>query len=255
MLHHATKAFARPLEHFANLGRLVAVILNSALTTNQWCRMELLVAEHPTLDVRGFVTTFPAALGELRDASHPEGSLSDWWNGTLTAPVASSDTIRKHVRDLLRFGKFKPTGRSKPASEYLRQAIAADRLQPINLAVDTCNLVSYHSGLPISVIDLEKASNPFRIERAQPGSSYVFNASGQTIDVSDLLCLCDKSGPCANAVKDSQRTKTGPSTRRTLSVLWGTSAIPGHTEATDQWYRSLLVQLGCQTEPVELRPS
>lgn len=216
--------------------------------------MELHVAELPTLDVRGFVTTFPAALGELRDASHAKGSLSEWWHGTLTAPVASSDTIRKHVRDLLRFGKFKPAGRSKPASEYLRQAIAADRLQPINLAVDTCNLVSYHSGLPISVIDLDKGSNPFRIERAEPGSSYLFNASGQTIDVSDLLCLCDQLGPCANAVKDSQRTKTDSSTRRTLSVLWGTSAIPGHAEKTYEWYRSLLEQCGCPTEALEIRP-
>jgi hypothetical protein len=37
-------------------------------------------------------------------------------------------------------------------------------------------------------------------------STYVFNQSGQTIDVAGLLCLFDSDGPCGNAVKDSQRT-------------------------------------------------
>jgi len=50
---------------------------------------------------------------------------------------------------------------------------------------------------------------------------YVFNASGQTIDREGLLCLCDAEGPCTNAVKDTQRTKTHGGTRRTLSIVWG----------------------------------
>ena len=78
----------------------------------------------------------------------------------------------------------------------------------INAAVDVCNIVSLHSGLPISVVDLAKATPPFRVAVAAAGSSYVFNASGQTIDLGGLLCLCDADGPCANAVKDAQRTKT-----------------------------------------------
>ena len=35
------------------------------------------------------------------------------------APLHSSDEVRQAVRDLLRQGGFKPTGRSKPAAEYL----------------------------------------------------------------------------------------------------------------------------------------
>ena len=60
------------------------------------------------------------------------------------------------------------------------------------------------------------------------------------MDLGGLLCLFDADGPCANAVKDAQRTKTGPETRRTLSLIWGTIALPGRAAETETWYRELL---------------
>jgi hypothetical protein len=82
---------------------------------------------------------------------------------------------------------------------------------------------------------------------AKEGESYVFNASGQTIDLGGLLCLFDAQGPCANAVKDAQRTKTTPATRRTFSILWGTNALPGRAAQAMAWYRALLGALGAET--------
>jgi DNA/RNA-binding domain of Phe-tRNA-synthetase-like protein len=163
-------------------------------------------------------------------------------------PLQSDDTVRETVRALLRQGGFKPTGRSKPASEYLIKAVRDGLLTPINLAVDVCNVVSLHSGLPISVVDLDLAREPFRVAVAPAGASYVFNASGQTIDLGGLLCLFDADGPCANAVKDAQRTKTRPETRRTLSLVWGTVALPGRAERATAWYRELLEREGAKTE-------
>jgi hypothetical protein len=78
----------------------------------------------------------------------------------------------------------------------------------------------------------------------------VFNASGQTIDLGGLLCLFDADGPCGNAVKDAQRTKTDGGTRRTLSLIWGTVSLPGRAAQTTAWYRSLLEGQGATTEPV-----
>jgi len=162
--------------------------------------------------------------------------------------------VRGAVRDLLRHGGFKPTGRSKPASEYLVRAVGEGALASINLAVDACNAVSLHSGLPISVVDLDRAAAPFSLAVAPPDATYVFNASGQVIDIAGLLCLCDRDGPCANAVKDAQRTKTHGETTRTLSVIWGTRALPGRAGAASRWYRSLLEAAGAATEDVELAP-
>jgi len=48
-----------------------------------------------------------------------------------------------------------------------------------------------------------KTRAPLRVGIATMGMSYVFNASGQTIDLAGLLCLFDADGPCANAVKDT----------------------------------------------------
>jgi hypothetical protein len=83
---------------------------------------------------------------------------------------------------------------------------------------------------------------------APADATYVFNAAGQTIDVAGLLCLFDAKGPCANAVKDAQRTKTGTETLRTLSVIWGTVPLPDRAQQTETWYRDLLEQHGAKTE-------
>jgi DNA/RNA-binding domain of Phe-tRNA-synthetase-like protein len=200
------------------------------------------IAPHPRLDLGCFASEYPRPLGE---SASPEW-LVELLRPAAEAPVRGSEELRQAVRDLLRHGGFKPTGRSKPASEYLLRAAEEQRLGPINLAVDLCNAVSLHSGLPISVIDLDRATPPLRVEIAPAGTGYVFNSAGQEIDVAGLLCLCDAAGPCANAVKDAQRTKTRATTRRTLSLVWGTNAVPGHTARTVAWYRDLVSRAGAQ---------
>src|SRR5262245_13867252 len=194
------------------------------------------IDSHPLLDLAAFVTEFPRPLAEM--PSPPE--LLALLAPSAAAPLHSDDDVRQAVRDLLRHGGFKPTGRSKPASEYLIKALAEGLLRPVNLAVDACNAASLHSGLPISVVDLDLVKPPLRVGLAPAGAAYVFNASGQSIDLAGLLCLIDADGPCANAVKDSQRTKTHDATRRTLSLIWGTTALPGRARAIEEWYRTLL---------------
>ncbi|MEM6334954.1 MAG: phenylalanine--tRNA ligase beta subunit-related protein [Bacteroidota bacterium] len=208
--------------------------------------MQLHVDSHPLLDLYAFVTTFPRDLGDV-DSSD---ALLTHLRLDAEAPVERDETLRLAVRDLFRHGGYKPTGRGKPASEYLVRAAENGRLGPINAAVDACNVVSLHSGLPISVVDLGRADAPYRVGIADQGVRYVFNASGQEIDLGGLLCLFDAGGPCANGVKDSQRTKTHPATRQTLSLIWGTNERPGHAETAGTWYRSLLTDLGATTSDV-----
>jgi DNA/RNA-binding domain of Phe-tRNA-synthetase-like protein len=208
--------------------------------------MNLTIAPHPLLDLRAFITELPRALAEL--PSPPE--LLAGLRLEFAAPLRSDDAVRSAIRDLLRHGGgFKPTGRSKPASEYLLKA-AGEGMDGINAAVDACNVASLHSGLPISVVDLELVAEPLRVELAPAGHSYVFNRSGQEIAVGGLLSLCDAAGPCAGPVKDSQRSKTHAGTTRTLSIVWGSVALPGRAAQTAGWYRELLASVGATTSEV-----
>jgi DNA/RNA-binding domain of Phe-tRNA-synthetase-like protein len=199
---------------------------------------------HPALQIEAFITEFPEPLGSTPTPPWLVALLQP----DAEAPLQASDAIRTAVRDLLRGHGYKPTGRGKPASEYLAGAAAAGKLSGINLAVDACNATSLHSGLPISVVDLDLARSPLRVGVAPPGSSYVFNATGQTIDLGGLLCLFDAAGPCANAVKDAQRTKTHPGTQRTLSLIWAPKTLSQHLEGAAAWYRALLERSGASTE-------
>lgn len=203
----------------------------------------LAIDPHPLLELQAFTCELPAALADLPTPPALLAAL----DAAAPAPLASSDEVRQKIRALLKAGGFKPTGRSKPASEYL---LAAAPLRSINLAVDAGNAVSLHSGLPISVVDLDRVRPPLRVGLALAGATYVFNPSGQEIDVGKLICLIDADGPCANAVKDAQRSKTDGATRRTLSLLWSSRELPGRGEAACRWYRDLLAAAGATTAAV-----
>lgn len=208
--------------------------------------IEITVAPHPLLLARGFITSFPTALSQLPSPPWLLKLLSL----DAAAPLRSDDQVRSEIRDLLRHGGYKPTGRGKPAAEYLIKAASEGSLGSINVAVDVCNAVSLHSGLPISVIDLDQAQPPLRIAVGEPGQSYVFNAAGQSIELQGLLYLGDAGGPCANAVKDAQRTKTHEGTTRTLSIVWGTKSQGERTAQAYAWYRDLLDRVGAATQEV-----
>jgi DNA/RNA-binding domain of Phe-tRNA-synthetase-like protein len=200
------------------------------------------VAPHPLLEVGVFVSRFAQPLGELAG-----------FDAGVTAPMTATDLVRTEIRQLLRHGGFKPAGRSKPASEYLVAAHAESRFPRINAAVDACNVASLWSGLPISLVDLDRVVGELSIGSCAPGTTYVFNPSGQVIDASGLLAVFDAEGPTGTPVKDAQRTKTHEGTRTTLSIVWGTNKLPGRTAEATAWYRELVTSIpGTTIEDVTL---
>jgi DNA/RNA-binding domain of Phe-tRNA-synthetase-like protein len=211
-------------------------------------RVNLPIVAWPGLALQAALVRLPAPLERL--PSPPW--LLDLLRLDAEVPVRGSDQVRAAVRDLLRQRGYRPTGRGKPSAEYLAAAVGDGRLGPINAAVDVGNAVSLHSRLPISVVDLDRCRAPLGVDAPPPGTSYVFNRGGQEIDVGGLLSLFDADGPCANAVKDAQRTKTTPATERVLAIVWG-AAAPDQELAlrTAAWLRELFERLGAQVEVVE----
>jgi len=208
---------------------------------------------HPLLDAGAFLCRLA---GDLRGLPTPS-EISQLAVAGAQPPLTTSDAVRTAVRDLLRHGGFKPAGRSKPASEYLVGALAEGRFPAINALVDACNVASLHSGLPISLVDVDRLEpGQLSIRIAPAGTSYVFNPSGQLIDASGLVCLHDPLGPTGTPVKDAQRTKTHDATRNALAIVWGTIALPGRTAQTTAWYRALCASIpGATIEDVALIPA
>ena len=188
----------------------------------------------PDLDVRVVQLTLPEDQGGFEGL----GFLMDWLRPPAAvpqAPFAPDDGTKGAVRDLLRHGGHRPSGRGRPSSEYLQKAVGEGRIGPILPLVDLGNVVSLHSGLPISIVDRDKSVGARTVRAADPGAEYVFNRSGQVIQVGGLPCLHDGEGPCANAVKDAQRTKTDEDTRAAMALIWGTARLPERVAAATGW--------------------
>ena len=201
----------------------------------------LLIRTHALLDLQAIETTWPQALAEL--PSPPWLDALTQVDASTPFPTPDEDHVRR-VRDLLRYGGFKPAGRSKPCNEYIRKVAEKGQFPRINPAVDLTNAAALHGALPVSTVDLDKLQDPLSVGIAEPGASYVFNLSGQRIELSGLVCLFDAEGPAANAVKDSQRAKTTPESTRTLTLIWGTTAVPGRARALREWMVARIAELG-----------
>ncbi|HOT58945.1 MAG TPA: hypothetical protein P5519_08115 [Spirochaetia bacterium] len=118
------------------------------------------------------------------------------------------ESLKQGVRAMLRRGGFKPAGRQKPASEYLLQSVREGVFPIISAPVDCNNYYSLKTGLPISILDTRITGSSVLIKIASQNESYVFNTSGQSMDLSGLLCVSTHDGkPIGNPVKDSMEAK------------------------------------------------
>ncbi len=159
---------------------------------------------------------------------------------------AVTDARRKQARDVLRNGRYKPTGRGKPASEYLLRAAQGAAFPRINGPVDANNLVSLEYMLPISVLDLDRAeSERYELRLGAEGERYVFNSAGQTLELCDLVCGCglDEGGvsrPLITPIKDGMASKINAETRRVAGVVYvplaeGQALVGEVAEALARW--------------------
>ncbi len=154
------------------------------------------------------------------------------------AAIAAGEPLRQAVRQMLRYGKFKASGRSKPAQEYLLRCATQDGILPeINGPVDVLNAVSLSCGLPISLLSVGKCSQKLAVRRGQTGESYVFNAVGQVLEVEDLVVVCDeaegKSRPVGSPIKDSMAGKIEANDNHLIAIIYSPATAEGRQRATE----------------------
>jgi DNA/RNA-binding domain of Phe-tRNA-synthetase-like protein len=180
--------------------------------------------DHPTLRlaliyVEG-ARPAPSAAPLLEELAAAERAVS-------ADPSLFREDVRQALRDVLRHGGYKPTGRGKPASEFLLAQALGGGLPRILDLVDINNLVSLRHAHPISVFDGHKLGADVAVRLGRAGEAYVFNTSGQTMDIAGLPVVA--RGPereaVGNAVKDAMLCKVGADTTRALYVVYGSTRL------------------------------
>jgi DNA/RNA-binding domain of Phe-tRNA-synthetase-like protein len=181
----------------------------------------------------------------------------------LQQDTTGGDARRTAIRDLLRAGGYRPAGRNKPAQEYLLRTVReTGRLPEISNAVDLINRVSLASGLPISLVSLDRIGTQLSVRLGRQGESYVFNRAGQELDAAGLLCLAaDREGgnqPVGSPVKDSMLAKVDGGDRRLLACIFASPAAVTDGELTpwaEQLAEGFARHCGATQITVELLPN
>ena len=188
----------------------------------------------------------------------------------LTATIAAAlealpepwptPALQAGIRDLLRRGGYKPSGRNKPAGEYLIKVAQKGRFPAINNVVDINNLMSARAAWPMSVLDRARAlgdAGALEVRFGGPEERYVFNSAGQEIALKGLLGLARAGGAMVgNPVKDAMVAKTDDASRDLIVAIWASRAVASEAEveAVAREYAALLsAHAGAEATRVWLR--
>ena len=176
------------------------------------------------------------------DAPEPSEQLAGFATALIHRVAQAGESFiplerRQLVRRMLRHGKYRPSGRGKPSSEYLLRAALAGSFPAVNGPVDVNNTISLESGFPASIFDVALCGRELLLRHGLAEESYVFNKAGQSIDLEDLLVVCRRDDaawvPCGNPVKDSMSTKISSATTDVIAVLYVPADEP--MSLTEQW--------------------
>lgn len=144
------------------------------------------------------------------------------------------DNLQKGIRSLLKAYGFHPSGRNRPASEYLFKDLQQrGSFNPINNAVDINNHLSLLSNLPISILDLDKSGRKLCLRVGLENETYLFNREGQALSLKNLLVAASSEHPhtaFGSPVKDSQATKVFESTRNLIGIIYTSQTITPRNE-------------------------
>lgn len=170
--------------------------------------------------------------------------------------------IQSKVRNMMKIGGYSPSGRNRPASEFLLRELAQTRsFKYINNIVDINNYISMKHKLPISIFDTGKLNGALVVRIGDPGEGYVFNNEGQVIDVKRLIICCEEqpdytSIPVGSPVKDSMQTKVFQACEQVVAVIYSNPAVYTSAELEvicDEMKQMLIDYAGAKDTSTEIR--
>lgn len=182
----------------------------------------------------------PALVHSIEDGS--EMRLQE-----LLGEAASSDPVIQGVRAAFKLCGKDPS-RYRPSSEALtRRVIAGKGLYQVNNVVDSGNLISLMTGVPVGIYDSAKIEGDLALTIGGKGDAYTGIGRGK-INLEGLPVLCDAVGPFGTPFSDSGRTAVTETTRHVILVLYGLNVDIAHVEAAAEISDTLLTRFCAPAE-------
>jgi DNA/RNA-binding domain of Phe-tRNA-synthetase-like protein len=151
--------------------------------------------------------------------------IQNWERDLRGNPGMYSELTRQAIRRVLKLGGFKPTGRSKPACEYLLGTALGEGMASINNLVDINNFISLKFAHPISIFDGDLLGEDIRFRLGNEDESYVFNQAGHAMSLKGIPVVCKAHEAVGNAVKDSMICKVHDQTKRVVACVYSSSEV------------------------------
>ena len=104
------------------------------------------------------------------------------------------------------------------AEALLRRILSSKGLPQINSVVDTINLVSVESRLPIGLYDLAHVKGDIVFRAGRVGETYK-GIGKYDLNLEGLPIFCDETGPHGSPTSDSERTMVTSSTQKVAAIL------------------------------------
>lgn len=159
----------------------------------------------------------------------------------LLGEAASSDPVIAGVRAAFKACGKDPS-RYRPSSEALtRRVISGKPLYQVNNVVDSGNLVSLMTGIPIGIYDSAKVEGAMQLTVGKKGNAYEGIGRGE-INLEGLPVLTDEKGPFGTPFSDSARTAVGDDTQHIIVVLFGLNVDIAHVEAAAEIMDTLITR-------------
>jgi DNA/RNA-binding domain of Phe-tRNA-synthetase-like protein len=112
------------------------------------------------------------------------------------------------------------------AEALLRRILSGKTFPHINSVVDSINLVSVESRLPIGLYDLAHVRGDVVFRAGRAGETYK-GIGKYDLNLQGLPIFCDEEGPHGSPTSDSERTMVTPATTLVLAVLVSFSGTEG----------------------------
>ncbi len=165
----------------------------------------------------------------------------------LLGEAASSDPVIACIRAAFKACGKDPS-RYRPSSEALtRRALSGKGLYHVNNVVDSGNLVSLMTGIPVGCYDAAKVSGDIRLGIGGAGQAYEGIGRGE-VNLEGLPALSDAIGPFGSPFSDSARTAVDEGTKKLIFVLYGLNIEVAHVEAAAEIADTLITDF-CAPKP------